>query len=151
MFVIERFVILLYDRTSICTDINKARQILFARRTNVKAIPPTRAALEQHVKRAVCQGGYVWGQSLVASPVLPPPTSWGWMIWNKDEDKNTINRSHNRNRLCDRVCYRFRNRSLAVNILTGIDFVIGHLLSISLSMIDHMKWISVLIYVLINT
>ena len=79
MFVIERFVILLYDRTSICTDINKARQILFARRTNVKAIPPTRAALEQHVKRAVYQGGYVWGQSLVASPVLPPPTSWGWM------------------------------------------------------------------------
>ena len=45
----------------------------------MKAIPPIKAALEQHVKRAVYQGGYVWGQSLKASPVLPSPTSWGWM------------------------------------------------------------------------
>ena len=59
MLTIERFVILLYDRTSMCTDINKARQKLFTKRTNVKAIPPTKAALEQHVKRAVYQGGYV--------------------------------------------------------------------------------------------
>ena len=75
MLTIERFVILLYDRTSTCTDINKARQKLFTKRTNVKAIPPTKAALEQHVKRAVYQGGYVWGQSLKVSPVLPSPTS----------------------------------------------------------------------------
>ena len=45
----------------------------------MKTIPPTRAALEQHVKRAVYQGGYVWGQLLIASPVLPCPISWGWM------------------------------------------------------------------------
>jgi len=79
MLVIERFIILLYDRTSVCSDINKARQKLFVKRTNVKAIPPTKAALEQHVKRAVYQGGYVWGQLLIASPVLPSPTSWGWI------------------------------------------------------------------------
>ena len=48
--IIERFVILLYDRTNTCTDINKARQQLFAKRTNVKQIPPTRAALKQHIK-----------------------------------------------------------------------------------------------------
>ena len=79
MLIIERFVILLYDRTSTCIDIDKARQRIFAKRTNVKTIPPTRAALEQHVKRAVYQGGYVWGQSLIASPMLPSPISWGWM------------------------------------------------------------------------
>ncbi len=45
MNIIERFVILLYDRT----NIDKARCKLFARKTNVKQIPPTRAALEQHV------------------------------------------------------------------------------------------------------
>lgn len=39
MLVIERFVIILYDRTIICTDIDKARQRLFAKRANVKAIP----------------------------------------------------------------------------------------------------------------
>ena len=50
----------------------------------MKAIPPTRAALEQHVKRTVYQGGYVWGQSLIANPVLPSPTSWGWMKTSDD-------------------------------------------------------------------
>ncbi len=83
MHTIERFVILLYDRTSTCTDIDKARRKLFAKKTNVKQIPPTRAALEQHVKRATYQGGHVWGQSLLATPALPLPTSWGWM---KTED-----------------------------------------------------------------
>ena len=47
MQVVERFVILLYDRTSTCADINKARRKLFAKKTNVKLIPPTKAALEQ--------------------------------------------------------------------------------------------------------
>ena len=35
-------------------------------------------ALEQHVKRAVSQGGYVWGQATALKPVLPEPTNWGW-------------------------------------------------------------------------
>ena len=65
MLTIERFVILLYDRTSICTDINKARQKLFAKRNNIKQISPTRAALEQHVKRATYQGGHVWGHQVI--------------------------------------------------------------------------------------
>ena len=64
---------------SICTDINKAQQKLFAKRNNIKQIPPTRrVALEQHVKRATYQGEHVWGQSLLTTPVLPSPTSWGW-------------------------------------------------------------------------
>ena len=50
---------------------------------NSLQIPPTRAALEQHVKRATYQGGHIWGQSLLATPALPLPTSWGWM---KTED-----------------------------------------------------------------
>ncbi len=73
MHTIERFVILLYDRTNTCTDIHKAR----------RKLSPTRAALEQHVKRATYQGGHIWGQSLLATPALPLPTSWGWM---KTED-----------------------------------------------------------------
>lgn len=78
MHVIERFVILLYDRTSKCKDINKARKKLFAKKSSVQNIPPTYAALEQHVKRSALQGGHVWGQALVPEPVLPPPTDWGW-------------------------------------------------------------------------
>ena len=78
MPTIERFVILLYDRTNTGADINKARQQIFSRKPNVKQIPPTRAAVEQHVKRATYQGGHVWGQTLLANPTLPSPTSWGW-------------------------------------------------------------------------
>ena len=78
MHVIERFVILLYDRTSKCKDVNKARKKLFAKKSSVQNIPPTYAALEQHVKRSALKGGHVWGQALVPEPVLPPPTYWGW-------------------------------------------------------------------------
>ncbi len=75
----ERFVILIYDRTSTCTDINKARKKLFAKKSSVMRIPPTRAALEQHVKRAAFQGGHVWGQTLLPQPALPSPCNWGWI------------------------------------------------------------------------
>ena len=68
MHVIERFVILLYDRTSKCKDVNKARKKLFAKKSSVQNIPPTYAALEQHVKRSALQGGHVWGQALVPEP-----------------------------------------------------------------------------------
>ena len=78
---IERFVILLYDST--CKEINKARKKIFAKKNNVQLIPPTKAALEEHVKRAAYQGGHVWGQTLLPTPELPPPSSWGWI--KKDE------------------------------------------------------------------
>lgn len=79
MHTIERFITLLYDRTSTETDIDKARRKLFSKKSNVQLIPPTRAALEQHVRRAVYQGGHVWGQALVPAPTLPSPTDWGWI------------------------------------------------------------------------
>ena len=52
-------------------------QRLFTKRTNMKTILPTGVTLEQHVKKAVYQGGYVWGLSLIANAVSPSPTSWG--------------------------------------------------------------------------
>ena len=44
----------------------------------MQSIPPTKAALEEHVKRAVYQGGHMWGQVLVSTPELPSPCKWGW-------------------------------------------------------------------------
>jgi len=79
MHTIERFITLLYDRTSTEIDIDKARRKLFAKKGNVQLIPPTREALEQHVRRAVYQGGHVWGQALVSAPTLPSPIDWGWI------------------------------------------------------------------------
>ena len=48
----ERFAILLYERTSSCTEIDVARRV-FVKRHNVQSIPPTKAALHEHVKSSV--------------------------------------------------------------------------------------------------
>ena len=52
---------------------------MFAKTSSVQRIPPTRAALEQHIKRAAFQVGHIWGQALVSLPDLPIPCSWGWL------------------------------------------------------------------------
>lgn len=78
---LERYVVLLYSRTSQLTDVNEARKHLFSYcNRNLENIPPSRAALLQHVKRAAYQAGYVWGQTLEANPTLPSPSEWGWKL-----------------------------------------------------------------------
>ncbi|CAH3168150.1 unnamed protein product, partial [Porites evermanni] len=65
---LERFVVLMYDRTSSKTSVNDARKQLFAQKgRTLDAIPPTRAALVEHAKRAAYQAGHCWGQALVPS------------------------------------------------------------------------------------
>ena len=77
--VIERFVILLYDRMSSLSKVNEVRQELFSRKArSLSNISPTQASLQQHVKRAVFQGGFVWGQTLLKQPTLPSPSRWRW-------------------------------------------------------------------------
>ena len=71
---LERFTILLYDRTSSSVNVNEARKQLFTKKGRaIDAIPPTRAALVQHIKRAVYQGGHCWGKVLQAFPHIPTP------------------------------------------------------------------------------
>jgi hypothetical protein len=43
--------------TSQCTEIDAARRKLFVKKLNVLSIPATMAALEEHLKRAIYQGG----------------------------------------------------------------------------------------------
>ena len=79
MSLIERFVILMYDRTSEIVKVNDSRRHLFSRRGKaLESIPPTEAALTQHTLRAVYQAGHVWGQALLPTPNLPSPAVWGW-------------------------------------------------------------------------
>lgn len=49
MHTTERFIILLYDRTSTATNIDKVCCKLFAKKNNVQLIPLTSAALKQDV------------------------------------------------------------------------------------------------------
>ena len=82
--VIERFVVLLYNRTSAQVKVNAARQELFAKgNRSIENIPPTQAALVQHLRRAVYQGGLILGNCLVPKPTLPSPSKWGWQKKNE--------------------------------------------------------------------
>ena len=65
---LEWFVVLLYDRTNSQEHVNDTHKQLFIQdcRT-IDALPPTRATLIQHAKRATYQAGYYcWGQCPVA-------------------------------------------------------------------------------------
>ena len=52
---------------------------MFARKQRpYEAIPPTRAALLQHTKRAAYQAGCIWGQATQCQPEAESPADWGW-------------------------------------------------------------------------
>ena len=74
MMLLERFVVLLYDRTSGLETVNEACKQLFAQKgQSVDSLPLTKAALIEHTKRAIYQAGHCWGQMTVNAPVLPSP------------------------------------------------------------------------------
>ena len=76
---LEYFTILLYDRTATSHSINEVRKNLFIHKgRQISGLPPTKAALQQHMKRAVLQGGHHWGCTTVPEQQLPSPCEWGW-------------------------------------------------------------------------
>ena len=75
---IQIFVIRMYSKNCPYNNINEARKHIFAQGGIFENIPPTEAALLQHVKRAVYQACYVWAQSLIPCPILPSPENWGY-------------------------------------------------------------------------
>ena len=78
MSLLERFVVLMYDRASDIREVNDARKQLFAHKPRaLDNIPPTQAALQQHIKRASLQANCL-NQTLVLNPELPSPSDCGW-------------------------------------------------------------------------
>ena len=76
---IERYVVLLYCRTSDILSVNEARKYFFAHGDRqISNISPTKDALRQHVNRAAYQAGHIWGQAPTASPTVPSPGDWSW-------------------------------------------------------------------------
>lgn len=76
---LERFVVLMYDRSSAATGVDEARLDLFARKQRpYNSIPPTQAALREHAKRAAYQAGIIWGQATISKPDTSSPADWGW-------------------------------------------------------------------------
>ena len=57
---LERFVVHIYDRCSSYITVNTSRQELFTQKGRaMDTLPPTEAALLQHVKRVAYQAGHV--------------------------------------------------------------------------------------------
>ena len=74
MDILEKFVVIMYDRSSTATGVNNARLDMFARKQRpYQAIPPTRSALLQQVKRAAYQADCVWSQSTLRQPETQSP------------------------------------------------------------------------------
>ena len=77
LLLLERFVVLLYDRTSDLMGVNDARKWLFTERSrSLENIPPTQAALIQHIERANYQARS-WSLAMIQIPELPSPADWG--------------------------------------------------------------------------
>jgi hypothetical protein len=71
--VLEEFAVIMYDWSSSTNKVNDVRLDLFARKQRpYNGIPPSRAALVEHIKRSVLQAGHTLG------PTLPSPSRWGW-------------------------------------------------------------------------
>lgn len=73
MALIERFVVLLYSRTSSQTTVKKARQELFSKgNRTLENIPPTRLFVNTR------GGQYTRLGTFGGLHLLPSPSDWGW-------------------------------------------------------------------------
>jgi hypothetical protein len=83
--ILERFIVIMYDRACDALDVNSARKQLFTKKSRAfDSLPPTRDALLQHIKRTVHQSVHVWGQCFNKQPLIPNSGLWGWV---RDTDK----------------------------------------------------------------
>ena len=77
---IERFVVLMYNKGCSAAGVNEARHRLFTSGSrSLENIPPTQAALFQHIKRALLQASYYWCKSTLAQQEIPDFSLWGWI------------------------------------------------------------------------
>ena len=54
-------------------------KVMFAQKGRELArIPPTKDALEQHLKRSIFQASFIWHKSLQREISAPSPADWGW-------------------------------------------------------------------------
>lgn len=81
--VLEQFVMMMYDSKTKHATLGDCRRVLFSVKGRpIDKIPPTRDALEQHVKRALLQAS-IWTQCLGGNNKTFEHTDWGWTIENE--------------------------------------------------------------------
>ena len=83
--LLERFTVILYDKTSYLDSVNEVRRELFCQKSRtMDHIPPTQDALLQHMKRVAYQSG-IWATSELAQQPTPSPEGWGWTLDEKTQ------------------------------------------------------------------
>ena len=78
--IIQRYVILMYDRTSGIEDVNDCRKYLFTKNgRKIENCPPTKDALMQHVLRSKLVSN-TWINCMKSIHPEPAYEKWGWML-----------------------------------------------------------------------
>ena len=81
---LERFTVIMYSRSCSATSVDEARLQLFSHGSRtLEALPPNKAALYQHVKRAILQTCFFGKQSVSSQQVIPDIAEWGWKLDDK--------------------------------------------------------------------
>ena len=76
--ILERLVVVMYDRTSHTGCINEARRLLFCQMNrSMEKLPPTKNCFLQHLRRVIYQAS-IWTQSMRAQLDLPSPQDFAW-------------------------------------------------------------------------
>ena len=78
--ILERYVVLMYDRTCPVATVNECRKYLFTQLGRmIENCPPTQDALIQHTTRAMLQS-FIWTNCLVLNEPILDVKEWGWKI-----------------------------------------------------------------------
>uniref|UniRef100_UPI00358EB952 uncharacterized protein isoform X3 n=1 Tax=Myxine glutinosa TaxID=7769 RepID=UPI00358EB952 len=79
MRTLERFVLVMYSKGCGLERVNEARLRLFTSgKKTPEALPPTQAALYQHIRRAMLQASFFWSQATSVYQDIPDFHDWGW-------------------------------------------------------------------------
>ncbi|KAJ8257557.1 hypothetical protein GJAV_G00186910 [Gymnothorax javanicus] len=79
MRTLKRFVVVMYSKGSGLERVNEARLRLFTSgKKTLEALPPTQAALYQHIRRAMLQASFFWSQATSVHQDILDFHDWGW-------------------------------------------------------------------------
>ena len=76
---LEHMVVIMYSKSCGSSRVDEARYHLFSNGTkSLENLPPTQAALIQHIKRALLQASFYWNQATAVQQDIPEFNAWGW-------------------------------------------------------------------------
>lgn len=79
LYILEKFVITIYDKHITIGKVNEPRLGLFAlKQSPYDAIPPTKTSFFQHMKRFALQALCVWGQATECKMQTKSPAKYCW-------------------------------------------------------------------------